>query len=87
MERGQEWLLKDLANVSIAASEHGGGTMLVVFSDARDLLGQLYKLVQAAGAEWEEFQALCSPLVSKAIGDNADGLQDREEPVTEERAS
>jgi hypothetical protein len=59
VERSQEWLLKDLANVSIAASSGGGGTMLVVFSDALDLAGQLYKLAEAMGAEWDQFVELC----------------------------
>ena len=54
VERGQSWLLKDLANVSIE-----DGRLVVVFSDALDLAGQLYKLAEAMGAEWEVFVGLC----------------------------
>lgn len=58
-----DYLLKDLANVSISP-----GLLMVVFSDAVDLLSQLYKLVQAVGLpdepgpygkKWETFVQMC----------------------------
>jgi hypothetical protein len=70
MDRAQtrDWLLKDLANVNIE-----NGVCTIVFTDAVDLLKQIYMLVQAAGAgyaspgtdplewekRWKEFEKLC----------------------------
>jgi hypothetical protein len=56
MDRDQvrDWLLRDLANVSIE-----NGVCTVVFSNAVDLMTQLYKLVQAAGVEWDAFEKMC----------------------------
>ena len=61
VERGQDWLFRDLANVSIE-----DGRLVVLFSDALDLAAQLYKLGLAMGAEWELFEDLCRQRKDKA---------------------
>ena len=61
VRRDIDYLLKDLANVSIH-----DGVCTVVFSDAQDLMAQLYKLVQAAAGDWDLFAKVCKHDTEKA---------------------
>jgi hypothetical protein len=67
----QDWLLKDLANVNIE-----NGICTVVFSSAVDLMQQLYKLVQAAGSEWDAFEKICELRAQPAESPSGAGAEE-----------